>query len=115
MDDRWIINVWQGFAVGGEVLELLDENNELMNVENLSAKMRITGFNRDEEFSTGTGNFAVVPPVAPATFPTAWEFKLSVQEVNELKNGNNEFTLLIADENAVLVGEMYGTIVKRNK
>ena len=113
--DKWIISAREGFAVGGEVLELLDETNALMNVENLSATMRILGFNRNEEFSTATGNFVIVPPLAPATVPTAWEFKLTVAQVQALVNGNNQFEVLIADENDVLIGELSGAIDKKKQ
>ncbi len=112
--DRWIISAREGFAVGGEILELFDEDNELMDVQNLSATMRIIGFGRNEVFSTGSGNFVVVPPIAPATFPTAWEFGLTVEDVASLKNGNNEFEVLIADGSNVLIGTIYGAVEKRN-
>ena len=113
--DKWIISAREGFAVGDEVLELLDETNALMNVENLSATMRILGFNRNEEFSTATENFVVVLPTAPAIFSTAWEFKLSIAEVAMFKNGTNQFEVLIADENDVLIGELSGAIDKKKQ
>lgn len=112
--DKWIIPVREGFAVGDEILSLSDENDELMDVQNLSATMRIIGFGRSEEFSTATDNFAIVPPISPATFPTAWEFGLTVEDVASLKNGNNEFEVLIADGNDVLIGTIYGVIEKRS-
>ncbi len=111
--DKWIIPVREGFAIGGEILQLTDETDALMDVQNLSATMRIIGFNRNEQFSTESGNFVVVQPVFPATISTAWEFSLTFENVAALKNGTNQFEVLIADENDVLIGTIYGAIEKR--
>lgn len=111
--DKWIIQVREGLAIGGEVLMLRDETNALMDLQNLSAAMRIIGFNRNEEFSTETGNFVIVPPPFPATVPTAWEFSLTVEDVASLKTGTNQFEVLVADENSVLIGIIEGAIEKR--
>ena len=113
VDEKWIIEARDGFAVGGEIVELRDENNALINLQNLSATMRISGYGRNEEFSTTSGNFVFVPVVAPATYPTAWEFKMTAPQVAVLKPGKNEFEVLIADQAGVLVGSMFGAIEKR--
>ena len=111
--EKWIIQAREGFAVGGEIVELFDENNLPIELTNLSARMRILGFNRGEEFTTASGNFVVVPPVLPAIVPTAWNFKLTVADVAKLKVGGNQFEVLIVDQNNVLIGEMVGVIEKR--
>lgn len=110
---RWIIQARDGFAVGGEIVELFDENDVPINLQNLTATLRITNLNRGEEFSTATGNFTLVPPVAPATAPTAWEFKMSIEDVAKLKTGNSQYEVLIVDQNNILIGEIVGVIEKR--
>ena len=112
-NDQWIIQAREGFAVGGERLELRDESNALINLADLGVTLRITGWQRSEEFSLASGNFAVVPPVSPATYPTAWTFTLSVEDVTSLKSGRNDFEVLISDQDDILIGEFNGVIEKK--
>lgn len=113
-EDRWIIQAREGFAVGGETLELRDEGNVLMDLTDLGVTMRMTGWNSDAEFTIASGNFTLVAPVSPATVPTVWAFSMTVPNVAALKAGDNNFEVLISDQNDVLIGEISGTIQKRN-
>ena len=110
----WIIQAREGFAVGGETLEFQDASDVVMDLTDLSFTMRMTGYNRNDEFTIASGNFTLVPPVSPATVPTVCEFTMTVENVATLKKGDNNFELLIADQDDVLIGEMSGTIQKRN-
>lgn len=111
---KWNIDVREGFGFGGDFLDFVDDVNQPINITNLSPTMKISGYNRNDEFSVASGNFLVVPPIAPATFPTEWEFRLTAQQVGGLKIGNNEFEVIVTDQNNAIVADgIFGTIKKR--
>ncbi len=111
--DKWIIETRAGFSAGGDVLEFADETGALLDLTDLTATMRVSGWGREEEFTAANGNFVLLPFVAPATFASKWEFKLTVAEVESLKTGDNNFEVIIGDQNDNLIGFLGGTIRKR--
>jgi hypothetical protein len=112
--DNWIIEAREGYATKGDIIELVDENNNPIDVTDLQFALTVQNWGREQSLTEANQRFIVQPFTAPATFPTKVLFKLLAADVATLPKGNTRFEVIIADNEDSIITILNGSIEKKS-